>query len=43
MSSLSHHVVNMSALDVDLAAFAANPPDVMIVDPPYSKHVHKSA
>ena len=36
-------VLNQSALDVDLAVFAAEPPDVMIVDPPYAAHVHKSA
>lgn len=35
--------LNMSALDIDLEAFAADAPDVMIVDPPYSMHVHKSA
>lgn len=36
-------VLNTSALAVDLAAVAAEPPDVMIVDPPYRAHVHKSA
>jgi hypothetical protein len=36
-------VLNASALDVDLAAIAAEPPDVMVVDPPYAAHVHKSA
>jgi site-specific DNA-methyltransferase (adenine-specific) len=36
-------VLNTSALDIDLALIAAEPPDVMIVDPPYRAHVHKSA
>lgn len=36
-------VLNTSALDVDLDVFASEPPDVMIVDPPYAAHVHKSA
>ena len=36
-------VLQMSALDVDLETFAAEAPDVMIVDPPYSRHVHKNA
>jgi DNA methylase len=36
-------VLNTSALDVDLASIAAEPPDVMIVDPPYASHVHESA
>jgi len=36
-------VLNTSALDIDLASIAAEPPDVMIVDPPYRAHVHKSA
>ena len=36
-------ILNTSALDIDLAAIAAEPPDVMIVDPPYAAHVHKSA
>ncbi len=36
-------VLNTSALAVDLAAVAAEPPDVMVVDPPYRAHVHKSA
>jgi adenine-specific DNA methylase len=36
-------VLNQSALDADLAAIAAEPPDVMVVDPPYAAHVHKSA
>lgn len=36
-------VLNISALDVDLSVIATEPPDVMIVDPPYARHVHKSA
>jgi site-specific DNA-methyltransferase (adenine-specific) len=36
-------VLNTSALDVDLENFAIVAPDVMIVDPPYAAHVHKSA
>jgi site-specific DNA-methyltransferase (adenine-specific) len=36
-------VLNTSALDIDLDVIASEPPDVMIVDPPYRAHVHKSA
>jgi len=36
-------VLNTSVLDIDLTDLAAEPPDVMIVDPPYAPHVHKSA
>jgi len=36
-------VLNTSLLDVDLDIIRAEPPDVMIVDPPYAAHVHASA
>jgi len=36
-------VLHVSALDVDLGIIASEPPDVMVVDPPYAPHVHRSA
>ena len=32
-------VLNMSALDVDLGVLASEPPDVMLVDPPYARRI----
>jgi site-specific DNA-methyltransferase (adenine-specific) len=40
---LQSAIQHKSAMAIDMAAFRANPPDCTIVDPPYSKHVHKSA